>query len=500
MTPDAVTFNAPDVVVHLAAAGAGKTTAIMDEMTKLLTVYRPDEIAFVTYTRKGVAYGIERALQTNPQLTADDLVYFKTLHALCFRELGLKYASIITRADMEKFNQLVGFNVTLRDANELQTDDDKLLTRYDAIRSGSTKGVFVHGSFDEERYHRLVRAYEEFKARNYLVDFYDCLLKFRDAGQPVRGIKAAFIDEAQDLTMLQWEVCQLAFSACEKVRISGDDYQALFSYLGASPRTLVALAGRYRTVKHESSYRLSRAVYRFARGVTGLISDKVEKDFKPVKDLEGFVNKVADRRIVIHRIREDLAEHGVQPYRWYLLFRNNCFIDEIADLLEQYTIPYHTAKGFCLDVRMLSRIRRYYNFRKKGFSSGEALKAFCEKFRITDIDAEFTESDLIPANRMFVYFDYVQKYGLDALEEMAEKEPFLLLSTVHRVKGSEADYVGVFLDCTRRVEENALVHVDEELRVLYVACTRSRIGLYLISGTGRYGLDKLVDMINAKSA
>jgi superfamily I DNA/RNA helicase len=491
---DEITFATDDVAVYLAAAGAGKTSAIMDEMTGLLETYRPDEIAFVTFTRKGVANGIERALQANPQLTADDLIHFRTLHALCFRELGLKHASIIDRSDITRFNRMLGFSIGLRQVFEEQTEDDKLLSRYDALRSGSTKGILVHGRYNEERYARLTRAYEAFKAENRLVDFHDCLIKFRERNLPV-NVKVAFIDEAQDLTRLQWEVCRIAFSAAEKVRIAGDDFQSLFTYAGASPRTLIALSKRYRTVKLETSYRLPRAVYRFTKGITGMIEDKLDKDFAPAKDLEGFVEDVADRHLLMRRIRKDLADNGPSPYRWYLLFRNNCFIDETLELLELYTIPYHTARGFCIPDKDLVNIKRFYNYRNRGFGSREAFEKFCKEHRIRDINEDFTESDLIPSEKRYLYFDYVQKFGVEGLVEMAGREPFLLLSTTHRVKGGEADFVVVFLDCTWRVAENAMVNRDEELRVLYVACTRARTGLFLASSRGKYGLDNVIDVV-----
>jgi superfamily I DNA/RNA helicase len=499
ITPETIKFAAKDVKVYLAAAGAGNTTALMDEMTQLLATYRPDEIAFVTFTRKGVTNGIERALQSNPHLSVDDLIHFKTLHALCFRELGLKHTSILERADMEYFNRLLGFKVHLREAFEDQTEDDKLLTRYDALRSGSTKGAFVHGAYDEERYTRLTRAYEIFKQENNLVDFYDCLLKFRDAGKPV-AVKVAFIDEAQDLTMLQWEVCQIAFSQCERVVISGDDFQSLFTYAGASPRTLVSLARRYNTIKLEKSYRISKSVYRFSRGITDLIEDKIEKDFVPAKDVEGFVKEITDRSVLARIIHTDLRKNGLSYYRWYLLFRNNCFIGEMCDLLEQYYVPYHTAKGFCLDIRYLRKIKRYFNFRKEGFSTKDAFDKFCKDNNIANINADFTESDVVPSERRFIYEAYIQEYGIDDLIEMAEKEPFLLLSTTHRVKGGEADNVAVFLDCTQKVSENALVNMDEELRVLYVACTRARTGLYLLGSKSPYGLDNIVQLIKENAA
>ena len=490
VSPESMAFATDDVTVFLAAAGSGKTSAIMNQMTKLLEVYRPDEIAFVTYTRKGVAHGIERALLANPQLSADDLTHFKTLHALCFRELGLKHKSIITKDDMRVFDQLLGFKVTLSEAYEQQTEDDKLLTRYDAIRSGSTHDT----TYNEERYKRLIKAFEIFKAENQLVDFHDCLLQFMERNKPV-NVKVAFIDEAQDLTLLQWEVCKTAFSLCEKVVIAGDDYQSLFTYAGASPRTLVCLAKKYKTVKLETSYRLPAAVYRFTRGITALITDKIEKDFKPARDVEGFVEEVPDRHILARKVQKDIQANGFSPYRWYLLFRNNCFIDEMSAHLEQLAIPYHTAKGFCVSERELMKIKRYYNFRKNGFSSKDALEDFCRKHSIEDINDEFIESDLIPSERRYVYFDYVQKYGVDRLEEMSKAEPFLLLSTTHRVKGGEADYVAAFLDCTRKVYENHQMNIDEELRVLYVACSRARLGLYLVPSAGRYGLNGIIDLV-----
>jgi superfamily I DNA/RNA helicase len=494
--PDQVHFATDDVKVFLAGAGAGKTTALMNELEELLKTYRPDEIAFVTFTRKGVANGIERALRANPQLAADDLVYFKTLHALCFRELGLKRGDIINWRDLTNFNKRLGFKLHLNPAFEHQSEDDQLLTRYDALRNGSTKGAYAAGVYDEARYTRLTKAYEAFKKARKLVDFHDCLLRFRDRGEPV-AVKVALIDEAQDLTLLQWEVCQIAFSRCEKVRIVGDDYQSLFTYAGASPRTLVSLASRYPTVKLENSYRLPKEVYRFARGVTALIGDKIEKDFKPVKNLDGFVTEISDRTILTRKILKDFEANGPQPGRWYLLFRNNYFMSDIAPILEQYTVPYHTSKGFCLSDRLLAKVKRYYNFRKKGFGTKETFERFCAEHNIKDINDDFAESDLIPSERRYVYEAYDRRYGIDALEEMSRSEPFVLLSTTHKVKGGEADYVAVFLDCTRKVMENATRNIDEELRVLYVACTRAKVGLYLCqsAGASRHNLSRVVDAV-----
>jgi superfamily I DNA/RNA helicase len=492
-SPYEVSFDAPDVMVYLAAAGAGKTTALMRELALMLREYRPDEIAFVTFTRKGVANARERALSENPGLTAEALVYVRTLHALCFRELELKYTQILTREHVARFNRLLGFNISFAPLYDTQNEDDRLLARYDAVRNGATVEYLQRDDYSEERYLRLINAYEHYKETWGLVDFHDCLLRFKERGQPVH-VKAAFIDEAQDLTQLQWEVCRIAFSECERIRIGGDDYQSIFQYLGASPHPLIALAQKHPTVKLEKSYRLPKRVYDLSRVLTDGLREKIEKDYVPVKSEEGFVQFRKDRYTMAQTIALDIAKHGASPYRWFFLFRNNCFIDELIPHLEEARVPYHTAGGFVIPKAELSRIARYRRYQSGG-GDPAARDAFCLKYGIKDLRRPFTESRLIPSERRFVYAQYVGKYGVDALVTMEAAEPAVFLSTPHKVKGGEADYVVVCMDCTQKVQDNAVNNPDEELRVLYVACTRARHGLYLLHSESNERLDSILSLM-----
>jgi len=494
-----IRFNTDDVTVYLAPAGGGKTFELIIEVIKALQIYRPDEVAFVTFTRNGVQKGIERILEALPRLSSSDLYYFKTFHSLFFNLLGYTPEAILTRKDIEAFNKALGFKLTLSKAFENQTEDDKLLNRYDAIRSGGSRGIVTEGAYDEERYMRLVTAYEAFKKKHGFVDFYDCLIQFKEKGEAV-PVKCAFIDEAQDLTGLLWEDAAVGFGKAEKIVIAGDDYQTLFSYAGADPDILIDLANHYKTVKFERSFRLPKKVYTYSRQITKLLQHKVDKDFVPVSDKQGFVKSINDRFAIFHRIKKDYQKHGYIPGRWFLLFRNNCFIDDVATLMSQLALPYHTSKGFCIPDPILSRIRRYYNYRKTGYSTKESRNRFKRQYGIDSFSDPFSESELISSEDRYIYQEYVDTYGLDVLEEMAKNKdaPYVLLSTVHRVKGSEADFVAMFLDCTRRVSENLLLNLDEELRVFYVGCTRPKEGLYLVHSSGKYGLDDLADLTNER--
>ena len=107
------------------------------------------------------------------------------------------------------------------------------------------------------------------------------------------------------------------------------------------------MASFYPTVKHEVSYRLPHAVYRFSRGITDMVHEKVDKDYKPASDREGFVRKLDDRDMLVRMLKKELREKGPKPGRWMFLFRTNCFIQDMTDMLQAAAIPYHTSAGFC---------------------------------------------------------------------------------------------------------------------------------------------------------
>ena len=89
----------------------------------------------------------------------------------------------------------------------------------------------------------------------------------------------------------------------------------------------------------------------------------------------------------------------------------------------------------------------------------------------------------------------MKKFGIEELTTLAKAEPYLLLATTYKVKGGECDYCAVFLDTTKLVSQNTMLDLDSELRVLYVACSRPRIGLYLVPSVGRYGMDNVIDLV-----
>lgn len=491
-----ITFKAKDVVVYIAGAGSGKTTALRQDLTGMLKVYKPNEVAFTTFTKKGVATGIEQVMQ-HTRLEKSDLLYFQTLHSMCFRQSGLTKVNMLENKDIDAFNKTTGYKLSSVKAWGNQSEDDRLLERYNAIRSGAKQGIIIHAKYDEERYYRLTKAYEKFKEVNNLVDFYDCLLRYMEVGKPL-PCAALFLDEAQDVTALQWRVITKASQNCEKIRIAGDPMQAIFSYQGAEPGILISLAKKYHTVELNRTYRLPERICVLADTIVEVTQEKMPRKHIPVKKIKGHVQEIVDREVFGRIIKKDYAENSKQPYRWFVLFRCNHFLSDVTSVLEQLIIPYHTSEDFVLADRELNKIRRYYDHRKEGYSTEKRRLEFMERYGIKDINDCFTESNLIPSSRRYIYLDYVEKYGIDALIVMSKAPPFCLVTTVHKVKGGEADNVAVFLDATPQVQDNVIVDADQELRIFYVACTRAKESLYVVQPVRKFNIRDVWESVVAE--
>jgi DNA helicase-2/ATP-dependent DNA helicase PcrA len=495
-------FEGKDVHILLANAGSGKTRRLVEEITRELEVRRPEEIAFVTFTRKGAEEGLRR-ICSKLMYDADDLPYFRTLHSLTFHALDLKAKQMFNRLDQRKFNKEFGYSVN---RSEVETgkvpasSDTRYLDYYDMERSGAlTSRQMAEADIEQGYYRQIVRDYEAYKEREQKVDFFDCLIKYIRQGSalPVRSV---YIDEAQDITALQWRVIEVAFARAERITIAGDDKQAIYSYSGARPDFLVQLSKKF-PVEHLSvSYRIPLSVYRLSVAITNFIGDKTEQKAEPRKENgEGSIVQLSELDRLANFISEEDVACDRETTAWYILSRNNCFLDRPKALLEERLIPYWTADGFFMGGEIMSRLREYGRFALEGYKDEKKRDDFRRKFGIEDFSKPFTETNLFTEGRKWVYASYIEKYGLSRLEEMCGWNPQVLVSTIHHVKGGEADNVALMLDATNRTAGNIYNDIDEELRILYVGITRAKRNLFLVDSQNGQGYDTLLQTIKEEN-
>lgn len=495
-------FEGKEVLILLANAGTGKTRRLIQEVSKELEVRRPEELAFVTFTRKGAEEGLRRVC-SKLMYDPDDLPYFRTLHSLTFHALNLKGNQMFGRLDQRKFNKKYGYNVNRCEVDTGKvspTRDSMYLDYYDMERSGAlTSKQIAESDIEQAYYKQIVKNYEEYKETEQKVDFFDCLIKYVQQGEPL-PVKVVMIDEAQDITALQWRVIEKAFRKAEKIIIAGDDKQSIFSYSGARPDFLIQLSKQFPVEHLSMSYRIPYSVYKLSVAITNFIGEKTEQKAEPrLENGEGSIMQLNDLDRLSHFIDPDCIKNNQDTTEWYILARNTCFLDAPKKMLEENLVPYWTSDGFFMGGEIMKRLKDYEGFKLDGYRDPRRREDFQRKFGIVDFSEPFTETNLFTEGRKWVYASYIEKYGLKKLEEMCKWNPQVLVSTIHHVKGGECNNCAVMLDATRRTKGNVFNDIDEELRILYVGVTRTKKNLFLIDSKNGEGYDRILEVIKSEN-
>lgn len=478
------------------------TRRLIEEVSKELETRRPEELAFVTFTRKGAEEGLRRVC-SKLMFEPEDLPYFRTLHSLTFHALNLKGTQMFGRLDQRKFNKEFGYNVNRCEVDTgkvAATTDSLYLDFYDMERSGAlTSKQLAEADIEKAYYNQIVRNYEAYKAREEKVDFFDCLIKYVENGEAL-PVKVAMIDEAQDITALQWRVIEKAFRKAEKIIIAGDDKQSIYAYSGARPDFLIQLSKQFPVEHLSKSYRIPYSVYKLSVAITNFIGEKTEQKAEPrMENGEGMIMQLNGLERILNFFDESCIKNDPDKTAWYILARNNCFLEEPKKVLEEALIPYWTAEGFFMGGEIMKRLKDYENFKMEGYRDPKKKEDFQRKFGIEDFTQPFTETNLFTEGRKWVYASYIEKYGLKKLEEMCKWNPQVLVSTIHHVKGGECQNCAIMLDTTRKTKGNVFENIDEELRILYVGVTRAKENLFLIDSKNGEGYDKILEVIKQEN-
>lgn len=439
--------------------GTGKTTALLKILDKELEQTAPSRIAFVSFTREGVEQGKSRAKERY-NLTDESLPYFRTLHSLAFRAAHMNTACVISKKDYALFSKKVGMHFTGFYTEDFKNNDDMYL-HYDTVyRNTPSASEFFLDYLDADKLRYVRNNYKLFKDHFSLYDYTDMIETFVEKGEGL-PVDVAMIDEAQDLTALQWKMVWIAFRGCRTVYIVGDDDQAIYQWSGADVPYFLSLEGSSEVLRQ--SYRVPRAVWKLACSISAQIKSRVTKRYHSTEN-EGRVSYA-----------NSFDEIVLAPDKTHMILsRNDYFLKEVIQTLRDKGIVYHY-KGACSvpaqDVNLIAR----YEANRRTHENDPALMAKVKKD--ADLDAPWYDS---------LNFDEDHATYLRTVIKNKRDAKRITVSTIHGVKGGEADNVVLLTDLTKRTYDNLQSNPDSEHRVFYVGATRAKESLTILYPSTRY--------------
>ena len=176
----------------LGPPGTGKTTRLIKYVKTFVKLGTPiDKIGYFAFTTKAADEAVDRMLDAYPKLQKKNLKYFRTLHSLAFKRLGLKKSQVMQEEHYEDIGRQLGIEVTVYSNGQEKTgfvDSDS--EYFNIINAARIKNLTIEEEYNTDMYsedidkHMLQILKDEVDNYKYsykLVDFTDMIEKFNVA-------------------------------------------------------------------------------------------------------------------------------------------------------------------------------------------------------------------------------------------------------------------------------------------------------------------------------
>ena len=494
--------------------GTGKTFTLMNVVSNYLEQgSEPERIGFVSFSKKATEEARNRAA-SELNLDYKRMPYFRTLHSLAFRQLNLKIEDVMRGADYRRLEEMIGMefistsSMSLNDGEffRMGSKGDMYLGVYNMAR---VRGIPVEQQFHEtanfslrlNELEHIVRSYEDYKQAAEKIDFTDMIRLFIENGEAPK-LDALIVDEAQDLVPLQWQMVDKLTQNASDVFYAGDDDQAIYEWMGVNPKDFIE-----RSMDTDNqftlgqSFRVPQEVHKFATSITDSMHTRIDKAYEP-REEPGSVS-----------YHYDIDELDLQNGEWMILCRTNYIANKLAGQLKTMGhLFWRTGNGWSVSSRTLNAVRNWTKL-TRGESLG--LSEFQELWTMLKIDRykkragnkkikEAPKGDMLEDARDTFDMKFVmdilgedvrekiwyeildvqarERVYITSVLESGEKfdddNPRIVLSTIHKAKGGEADNVALFLQSSKAC--CTMGDPDCERRVFYVGATRAKQNLHII--------------------
>ena len=473
--------------------------------TALESGIQPTDIAFLAFTKKAATEAKERAAARFNLDPKHDLCNFRTLHSLALTMSDIRGDQVMQDENYRELSKVTGVSLNGSKVSNFDDDLPSVTKSSDpvlgVINLARLRKVPLRDQYNVSRLEEswnlanyVDRVLREYKERFGLYDFTDMLAVFAEQGERCcPNFKLTFLDEAQDLSPLQWDIAHMLDTKSERMYCAGDDDQAIYRWAGADVDQFINLPGGSETLSQ--SYRVPRSVHHIAEGVVKRIHRRFPKKYEPRTE-EGVVSRISTIASV------DMADGS-----WLVLAQAGYLLQPVADDLRAngYLFTYRGHRS--ISERISTAVNGWEQLRKGGEVSGEVARTIYSfmsiKLHVTRgfkkipglEDQDFANlADLQRNHGLLINGDLIWHEALDKMPEKdrayiiamlrrGEKfngEPRITVSTIHGSKGGEADNVVLFTDLSPAADKEMADNPDDMHRVFYVGVTRTKHSLFIV--------------------
>lgn len=490
--------------ILLGPPGTGKTETSIRTVEKFLSQgVPPDRIGYFAFTRRANIEAKHRAMERF-NLSSEDLPYFRTLHSLAYSSMGITRSQIMTRKHYETVSEWLKIgSFFARESDHGPFKDigygDKYLELINISRITRTplRQIYnasrVRYKADWRVLEYVDRGLKHYKETYGLHDYADMLIHFVKADLAPR-LEVVIIDEAQDLSAIQWEMVKLLAQKANHVYIAGDDDQAIYRWAGADIEKFLGLQGDIQVLSQ--SYRIPAKHHTMSQKLIQRVIHRHPKQFSP-RDEEGYVQW--------HRHSEAV---NMDEGNWLLLSRTTRGANQLEEEVRQRGILYRYDASRSSDSKVLQAVVLWEKLRDgKRLHLDEVKRVYEQMILHKQVGYGFKSMVGVDDDSFFSLEDLQKDHGLLtsapwdlALGKISERDkryissclrkgevltadPRITISTIHRAKGAQADNVLLLTDTTGRSNSQwrySETEKEDEARVFYVGLTRSKHSLHLV--------------------
>ena len=243
--------------------GTGKTTTLIEIAKNAIQKgMNPENIGYFAFTNVAADEAKEKILKVIED-SESKFANFSTLHSLTTRMGGTEGKQLCQREHLQKFDLNIGAreewlrpgdptSVVVRPIHPVLSEYSIMINKKLSEPSFSGKSLddaqmllskFFKSQIPSNQIlefaEKYYRNYENFKLENNLADFNDVVFSVAKDEFPEEKIptfELLIIDEAQDLSALQWDVVTKLSKKAKETILAGDDDQAIMVSFGAAPK------------------------------------------------------------------------------------------------------------------------------------------------------------------------------------------------------------------------------------------------------------------------